>query len=127
MTYTSSTFISSEFWKERIGTAKVLETLNIMGRTKSRQIITDTGKKIKKNCKNITKANNILIKAQSLDALPNFYFYPKKNLMYKTLITQELLKKKIQSSNAIYCPTAHKEKLLIIIFSQSQIFILLNI
>ena len=37
--------------------------------------------------------------------------------MYKTLISQEMLKKKILASNAIYCSTAHKEKILIKYFN----------
>jgi glutamate-1-semialdehyde 2,1-aminomutase len=113
MSCTSSTFISSTFWTERVGPAAALETLNVMEKTKSWNIITDIGKKIKKNWKNIAKSHNIQIKVQGLDALPNFYFPYKKNLMYKTLITQEMLKKKILASNAIYCSIAHKEKILI--------------
>ena len=113
MSSISSTFISSTFWTERIGPAAALETLNIMEKTKSWEAITNTGKKIKKNWKNIAKSHNIKIKVQGLDALPNFFFSSEKNMMYKTLITQEMLKKKILASNVIYCSIAHKEKILI--------------
>jgi hypothetical protein len=44
--------------------------------------------------------------------MPNFFFQSRKNLMYKTLITQEMLKKKILASNTIYCCISHKEKIL---------------
>jgi len=117
MSSSSSTFISSTFWTERVGPSAALETLNIMEKTKSWETITDTGKEIKKNWKNIAKSHNIKIKVQGLDALPNFSFSSEKNIMYKTLITQEMLKKKILASNAIYCSTAHKEKILIKYFN----------
>ena len=117
MSSSSSTFISSTFWTERIGPSAALETLNIMEKTKSWETITDTGKEIKKNWKNIAKSHNIKIKVQGLDALPNFFFSSEKNIIYKTLITQEMLKKKILASNAIYCSTAHKEKILIKYFN----------
>ena len=84
-----------------------------MEKTKPGEALTNTGKKIKKNWKNIAKSHNIKIKVQGLDALPNFFFSSEKNMMYKTLITQEMLKKKILASNVIYCSIAHKEKILI--------------
>ena len=112
MSSSSSTFISSTFWTERIGPTAALETLNIMEKIKSWETITDTGKEIKKNWKNIAKSHDIKIKVQGLDALPNFIFSSEKNIMYKTLISQEMLKKKILASNAIYCSTAHEEKIL---------------
>jgi len=107
-----SSFISSTFWTERIGSAAALETLSVMEKTKSWETITSIGKKIKKNWIDLSRSHKIKIKVQGMDALPNLFFYSEKNLMYKTFITQEMLKKKILASNAVYCSVAHKEKIL---------------
>jgi glutamate-1-semialdehyde aminotransferase len=107
-----SSFISSTFWTERIGSAAALETLRVMEKTKSWETITSIGKKIKKNWIDLSRSHKVKIKVQGMDALPNLFFYSEKNLMYKTFITQEMLKKKILASNAVYCSVAHKEKIL---------------
>ena len=113
MSSSTSTFISSTFWTERIGPTAALATLDIMEKTKSWETITNTGKGIKKNWKKIAKSHNVKIEVQGVDALPNFLFSNEKNIFYKTLIAQEMLKNKILASNVIYCSTAHKEKILV--------------
>jgi glutamate-1-semialdehyde aminotransferase/spore coat polysaccharide biosynthesis protein SpsF (cytidylyltransferase family) len=113
MTHSLSSFISSTFWTERIGPTAALATLEVMEKIKSWEIITTIGKTIKKKWKNLSNSHKIKITIQGLEALPNFYFEPEKNLRYKTLITQEMLKKKILASNSIYCSVEHKEKILI--------------
>ena len=56
-----STFISSTFWTERIGPAAALKTLEIMEKIKSWEIITNEGKNLIKNWKNIARENNLNI------------------------------------------------------------------
>ena len=108
----NSTFISSTFWTERIGPTTALETLNIMENIKSWKIISNIGYKIKKNWKIISNTNNIKIDIKGIDAIPNFSFKSKNNLLYKTLITQEMLKNNIFASNAVYCCILHDDKIL---------------
>ena len=108
----NSTFISSTFWTERVGPSAALATLDIMEKNKSWQVITSMGKKIKKNWKNIASANKIKIDVKGIDAIPNFQFNSKEHLIYKTFITQEMLKKKFLASNVVYCSIAHNDKLL---------------
>ena len=108
----NSTFISSTFWTERIGPTAALETLNIMENIKSWKIISNIGNKIKKNWKIISNTNNIKIDIKGIDAIPNFSFKSKNNLLYKTLITQEMLKNNIFASNAVYCCILHDDKIL---------------
>jgi glutamate-1-semialdehyde 2,1-aminomutase len=112
MNYANSTFISSTFWTERIGSVAGLKTLEIMEKIKSWKTITSLGKKIKKNWVDISTSHKLNVNIKGLDAMPNFFFQSRKNLMYKTLITQEMLKKKILASNTIYCCISHKEKIL---------------
>jgi glutamate-1-semialdehyde aminotransferase len=107
MNYTNSTFISSTFWTERIGSVAALKTLEVMERVKSWEIISRLGKKIKTNWELLARNHKIKLKIQGLNALPRFDFDNKNNLYYKTFISQEFLKKKILASNSIYLCTEH--------------------
>ena len=107
-----STFISSTFWTERVGSVAGLETLKIMDKTQSWKKLVRIGKKIKKNWSEIAKINSLKINIKGLDAIPNFYFDSNLNNAYKTFITQELLKKKILGSNVVYTSITHKKSML---------------
>ena len=108
----NSTFVSSTFWTERIGPTAALATLDIMEKNRSQEIITSIGKKIKKNWRLIADSNKLDLEIKGIDAIPNFTFKSKKNLIYKTFITQEMLKRKILASNAVYCSVTHNNNLL---------------
>jgi glutamate-1-semialdehyde aminotransferase/spore coat polysaccharide biosynthesis protein SpsF (cytidylyltransferase family) len=112
MNYANSTFISSTFWTERIGSAAGLKTLEIMEKIKSWEIISSLGKKIKTNWESLAKNNSIKLKIGGLNALPRFDFENKNNLHYKTFISQEFIKKKILASNSMYLCTEHNMKVL---------------
>lgn len=110
MKYAESTFISSTFWTERIGSAAALATLELMKKIKSWEIISTIGATIKKNWLKIANSHKLKIKIEGLDALPRFNFDCKFNLYYKTFITQEFLKKNFLASNVIYTCTEHNPK-----------------
>jgi glutamate-1-semialdehyde aminotransferase len=112
MKYAESTFISSTFWTERIGSAAALATLELMKKIKSWEIISTIGLNIKKNWQKIANSHKLKIKIEGLDALPRFNFDSKFNLIYKTFISQEFLKKNFLASNAIYACTEHNPKII---------------
>ena len=110
MEFAKKSFISSTFWSERIGPTAALKTLSEMKKIKSWKIITKIGKKIKKNWIKISNENKVPIDILGIDALPKFNIVSENNLEYKTLITQEMLKKGFLASNTIYVSTVHNEK-----------------
>lgn len=112
MEHANKSFISSTFWTERVGPSAALETLKIMEKNKSWNEITSIGKKIKKQLSNIAFLHKLDLKIEGIDAIPNFYFNSNNNMKYKTLITQEMLKKKILASNLIFCSISHKNNVL---------------
>ncbi len=112
MEYAKDSFISSTFWSERIGPTAALKTLAEMEKIQSWKIITKIGKNIKKNWLEISKQNKVPIKIFGIDALPKFFIPSKNNLAYKTLISQEMLKKGFLATNSIYVSIAHKENYL---------------
>ena len=104
-------FISSTFWSERIGYAAALKTLEQMEKIKSWKIISKLGLFFRKELKKLAKKNNIDIQIKGLLAIPTFSITGDKNNIYKTYITQEMLKKGFIISNAVYISTAHNKKI----------------
>jgi glutamate-1-semialdehyde aminotransferase len=112
MNYVNSTFISSTFWTERIGSAAALKTLEIMEKIKSWRIISNIGADVKKKWLQLSKIHNIKLDLKGLDALPKFDFINKNNLYYKTYISQEFLKKNFLASNSIYLCVNHNKNII---------------
>jgi len=107
-----STFISSTFWTERIGPTAGLKTLDIMEREKSWEKITETGKSIKKRLWEQAREYDLPLNISGLAALVNFNIPVENWLKYKTLITQEMLKKGFLAANSIYVCTEHTENII---------------
>ena len=92
-------FISSTFWTERIGSSAALATLKVMD-----NLITTMGEKINKEWMSLSQEFELPISISGLAALTTFSFESKK---YKTLITQEMLKKGYLAATAVYVCTEH--------------------
>lgn len=107
-----STFISSTFWTERIGPAAALKTLEVMERECSWEKITQIGETIRAGWSTLAWKYGLEIEHFGLPALAGFSFKSAKNLEYKTLITQEMLKKGYLASNVVYACTAHMPEIL---------------
>ncbi len=112
MKYAETSFISSTFWTERIGPTAALKTLEVMEREKSWKKITELGKYVRNQWKKISRKNKIQIKISGILALNSFTFNSKNNTKYKSLITQEMLKKGFLASNTLYLCTKHNKSIL---------------
>ena len=108
----NSSFISSTFWTERIGPTAALKTIEVMEKIKSWDKISEKGKKFKKTLKKLSKKYSLDITIKGLDALPKFELNNKDQLYFSTYITQQMLKRKILASNAIYFCIDHDKKIL---------------
>ena len=107
-----NTFISSTFWTERIGPTAALKTLEIMKKEKSWIKITKIGQKIMKKWKLLAKKHDLRIKVRGIPAFCSFIFLSENNSLYKTFITQEMLKRRILATTVFYASIAHTEKIL---------------
>ena len=105
-------FISSTFWTERIGSSAALATLKAMGKEKSWEKITSTGESINKEWIKLSQEYELPITISGLAALTTFTFKSKNALAYKTLITQEMLKKGYLAATAVYVCTAHTPEII---------------
>lgn len=101
------TFISSTFWTERIGPTAALKTLEVMEREQSWDRITSTGMSIGERWQQLAKRHGLELQLTGLPALIGFSIASADMLKYKTLITQEMLKKGFLAATAVYVCTEH--------------------
>jgi glutamate-1-semialdehyde 2,1-aminomutase len=102
-----STFISSTFWTERIGSAAALKTLEVMERERSWEVITAIGVDVRRRWQQLADANGLAIDHWGLPSLCGFTVRSENALAYKTLITQEMLAKGYLAGNSIYSSIVH--------------------
>src|SRR5690606_3301363 len=102
-----TSFISSTFWTERIGSAAGLKTLEVMERERSWERITSTGKDIAARWQALALRHGVRIKPFGLPALCGYTFESKNALAYKTLVTQEMLEKGYLAGTATYACLEH--------------------
>lgn len=129
MSEAQSSFISSTFWTERIGPSAALKTLQIMEEHKSWSVVTEIGKKVKKGWDKVASENDLNIIHSGIDPLASFTIDGKQNTsnFYKTLITQEMLKKGYLASNSFYASIAHTDEILEkYIYDLNDVFALIN-
>jgi|TARA_B110000037_G_scaffold191995_1_gene225878 glutamate-1-semialdehyde 2,1-aminomutase len=112
MVAAKETFISSTFWTERIGPTAALKTLQIMQNIKSWRKIRKIGKKIAKKWRRLFDKYNLIVEINGIPSLLSFTFKSNKHQAYKTLITQEMLKKNFLATNTIYPCIKHNDKLI---------------
>ena len=115
-----NTFISSTFWTERIGPTAALATLDVMEQTKSWEMITRMCVYITEQWQSIAKLNGIAIKTSGLPALTSFSVDSKFALEYKTLITQEMLKKSYLAGTSVYVATVHTKEIVDRFFAELE-------
>ncbi|MBL0738852.1 aminotransferase class III-fold pyridoxal phosphate-dependent enzyme [Flavobacterium sp. GN10] len=104
-----NTFISSTFWTERIGPTAALETLKVMEKVKSWEVITEIGLNMKQGWQNLANLHKLDITISGIPALSTYSFNSENALAYKTLIAQEMLKKGFLASTNFYAATTHTE------------------
>jgi len=103
------TFISSTFWTERIGPSAALATLTKMEKIKSWELVTEIGKKMREGWQKLADENGLKILISGIPSLSKYDFDSKFSLEYKTLISQEMLKKGFLASNNFYASICHNE------------------
>lgn len=102
-----STFISSTFWTERIGSVAALKTLDVMEKIRSWETITQTGLQVRSLWQQLADKHGLGITHWGLPALTGYTFESSHALEYKTLVTQEMLSKGFLASNTCYVCIDH--------------------
>ena len=103
-------FISSTFWTERIGFVAANKTIELMEKTRSYKQVVANGRYINKKWRELAHKYKIDLNISGIESITSFSF-KKNNLLYKTYITQEMLKKGFLASNLIYVSTKHTKNI----------------
>ena len=111
MSSSENSFISSTFWSERVGYVAALETLKQMDKIKSWDKISKLGLYFRKKLKLIAKKNNLDVEIKGLLAIPVFSIKNDNKNIYKTFITQEMLKSGFIINNSVYISICHNKKI----------------
>ena len=101
------TFISSTFWTEGIGTAAAIQTLKVMEVLDSWQKISTIGEGVKSGWKQVAQNTGVPIVVGGLDALATFRFDDHRHNIFKTFLTQEMLKRGFLAGTSFYASTEH--------------------
>jgi glutamate-1-semialdehyde 2,1-aminomutase len=107
MAAAQDTFISSTFWTERIGSAAGLKTLEVMEREKSWETITKIGEDVTQRWRVLAEKYDLPIRFSGISSLSGFTIDSDNWLQYKTLISQEMLRRGFLASNVLYASIAH--------------------
>lgn len=107
-----STFISSTFWTERIGSVAALKTLEVMEREESWARITATGNVYRARLREVASAHCLELAIGGLPSLTTWSVSGENAAGYKTLITQEMLKRGFIAPPAFYASLAHTPDIL---------------
>lgn len=102
-----TTFISSTFWTERVGSAAAVKTLEVMEREKPWERITQIGADVTQRWKKLAEKYGLSISTAGLPSLTTYSFNSANAMAYKTLITQEMLAKGFLASTNFYASIAH--------------------
>lgn len=105
-----STFISSTFWTDRVGPVAALATLKEMEKLESWKIISEKGEKIQTFWGELFSTFPMQIGVTGIPSLAGFASTNENFGVFKTFVTQELLKRGILGSNLIYSSITHSEK-----------------
>ncbi len=103
----SHTFISSTFWTERIGFVAAIATLEVMENEKSWELISNFGKQVQEVWRDISQQTKIPLSVNGYPAISSFTFKDHRHQLFKTYITQEMLKRGILAGNMLYAATTH--------------------
>ena len=116
-----TTFISSTFWTERIGPAAALAALAEIEKEKSYEQITLIGSKVRKKWETLAQLHNLGITVSGIPALSTYSFNSPNSLIYKTYITQEMLKKGFLASTNFYACIKHTDEIIEKYFNELDI------
>lgn len=107
------TFISSTFYTERIAFAATLKSIELYERYKVWEKQVQYGKKIKAGWKKSAEESGLTIEIGGIDPLSHFALVGNEDsLVYKTFISQEMLKRGYIASTAFYTSYAHSEEII---------------
>ena len=104
-------FISSTYWTERIGSVAAIATIRKMQELSVQDRLISIGTRVQRIWKLAAEAYDIPVHITGIAPLSHLMF-SEKPLVYKTLFTQQMLKKGFLAPTGVYASYAHTEGIL---------------
>ncbi len=112
MNAAKKSFISSTFWSESIGFAAGIATIKYMKNNESYKTLIKNGNYIKKRWEKLGLQYELNLDIGGIGPISSFNFKNSRHQLYKTFITQEMLKYGYLASNLIYLTIHHNKKVI---------------
>ena len=112
MEATQSTFVSSTFWTERIGSAAALASLESMELEDAPARIAALGWEFRKDLESIARAASLQVSFQGLPALTTFTLSGFDPVEVRTFITEQMVREGYLATNGLYTSIAHTKEIL---------------
>ncbi|SHI95824.1 glutamate-1-semialdehyde 2,1-aminomutase [Anaerovibrio lipolyticus DSM 3074] len=107
------TFISSTFYTERVAFAATLKSIEVYERERVWEKQSEYGKIIQKGWKDLANTAGLKIDVGGILPMSHFSIIGNENpLIYKTFVTQEMLKRGYIASNSFYTSNAHSAEII---------------
>lgn len=107
------TFISSTFYTERVALAATLKSIEVYEREKVWEKQSEYGNRIQEGWRNKSKEAGIELEIGGILPMSHFSVIGDENpLVYKTFVSQEMLKRGYIASNAFYTSYAHSNAII---------------
>ena len=103
----NDSFISSTFWTERIGSVAALKTLEVMEKTKSWEILPIHGQSVSEGWLRIGLKHGIDFSIFGINSMIKFKLNSSSNQIFKTFLTQEMLKEGYLAGTQFNASIAH--------------------
>lgn len=102
-----STFISSTYWTERTGLCAAIATIHKFRQNQVENHLLEIGAMVKKGWADAAEKYQLSLHICGIDPLAHFDFEYDNSLSFKTLFTQEMLKRGFLATNAFYASFSH--------------------
>lgn len=104
-----STFISSTYWTERIGSAASLATIHELMRRNAPAVLAKAGEAVQRSWRDAAGIHGLDITIEGRPALCRFAFSHDESDVLQTVLTQELLLRGILGNTSFYASLAHTD------------------
>lgn len=111
MQQADSSFISSTFWSERIGSVAGLKTLEVMKREDSPKRLVETGLRVRRGWGEIANSNGLKLEITGIVPLSSYTVTGYGATEVKTFVTREMLRRGFLAPPSIYVSLAHTEEI----------------
>lgn len=113
-----TTFVSSTFWTERIGSVAALKALQVMEEEDAPSRVNSIGLRVRSEWTEIAKEHGLELAVSGIPAISSFTFLGYKPSEVKTFIVRKMLDRGFLATTSFYASIAHSDQVLDLYFGE---------